>query len=252
MYREKMRKITVPEDGKMTPFKIADNLYFCGTYQASSHLIDTGDGLIMIDTGYANTFHMVVEAVKALGFEPKEIKYIINTHWHGDHTEASGMMAAFTGAENVISCIDAPEVEGLGYFKPDLLIDDGDRLTLGNSTIEFMLTPGHTKGTLSFFFDTTVDGKTYRAGSFGGAGANTLVRSHPSFYKGCREDYLASCLRLLDERVDIFIGNHVWNNDTEKKGNILLERGENLFIDGEEWKKFLNFCRERCLCLPPL
>ena len=252
MYREKMRKITVPEDGKMTPFKIADNLYFCGTYQASSHLIDTGDGLIMIDTGYANTFHMVVEAVKALGFEPKEIKYIINTHWHGDHTEASGMMAALTGAENVISRIDAPDVEGLGDFKPDLLIDDGDRLTLGNTIIEFVLTPGHTKGTLSFFFDTTVDGKTYRAGSFGGAGANTLVRSHASFYEGCREDYLASCDRLLDEKVDIFIGNHVWNNDTEKKGRILLEDGENLFIDCNEWKKFLEFCKKRCLELPPL
>lgn len=252
MYRENMRAIKTPRDGEMSPFRIADNLYFCGTYQASSHLIDTGDGLIMIDTGYANTFEMVVESVRTLGFDPKEIKYIINTHWHGDHTEASGMMAELTGAENVISRIDAPEVEKRGYFKPDLLIDDGDRLTLGNTTIVFMVTPGHTKGTLSFFFHTTLDGKTYRVGSFGGAGVNSLVRSFPTFYESCREDYLASVDRLLHENVDIFIGNHVWNNDTERKGKILLENGENLFLDGGEWEKFLNFCRNRCLSLPPL
>ena len=247
-----MRKVTAPRDGEMPPFKISDTIYFCGTYQASVHLIDTGDGLIMVDTGYANTAQMVVESVKKPGFDLREIKYIINTHWHGDHTEASGKMAELTGALNVISRIDAPVVEKLGYFKPDVLIDDGDKLTLGNTTVEFMLTPGHTKGTLSFFFETTLDGKTYRVGSFGGAGANTLVRSHPSFYEGCREDYLSSIDRLLGERVDIFIGNHVWNNDTEKKGTRLLETGENLFLDGGEWNKFLEFCRERCLSLPPL
>lgn len=252
MYRGNGRKIVSPRDGEMTPFKIADNLYFCGTYQASSHLIDTGDGLIMIDTGYGNTFEMVVEAVEKLGFEPEEIKYIINTHWHGDHAEASGKMAELTGAKNIISRIDAPEVERRGYFKPDMLIDDGDILSLGNITIEFMVTPGHTKGTLSFFFDTTIDGKTYRVGSFGGAGANTLVRTHPSFYESCRKDYLASVDRLLVENVDIFIGNHVWNNDTERKGKHLLETGENLFLDAAEWRKFLNFCRDRCLSLPSL
>ena len=247
-----MRKIVSPRDGEMTPFKLADNLYFCGVYQASSHLIDTGDGLIMIDTGYNDTFEMVVEAVEKLGFDPTEIKYIINTHWHGDHTEASGKMAAFTGAKNVISRIDALEVEKRGYFVPNILVDDGDKLTLGNTTIEFMVTPGHTKGTLSFFFDTTVDGKPLCAGSFGGAGANTLVKSHPSFYEGCREDYLASIERLLKEKVDIFVANHVWNNDADRKSKILLETGENLFVDADEWTKFLTFCRERCLSLPPL
>ena len=102
-----MRKITVPSDGKMTPFKITDNVYFVGTYQASSHLIDTGDGYILIDTGYENTFDMVTDSLKELNIDLSKIKYILNTHWHGDHTEASGMMAKLTGAKNVISRIDA-------------------------------------------------------------------------------------------------------------------------------------------------
>ena len=251
MYRENRRKITVPEDGRIVPFAISDNVYFVGTYQASVHLIDTGDGYILVDTGYKNTFDLVVESIKALGFDPDGVKYIVNTHWHGDHTQASGMMAELTGAKNVISRIDAPEVEKLGYFKPDVLLDDGDKLTLGNTTLEIMITPGHTKGTVSFTFDTTYNGKVYKVGMFGGAGANTLV--HPHTYPGCREDYIASCDRLLGVPVEIFIGNHCWNNRTAEKGELIVSGGENLFIDGgAEWKKFLEYCRARCLSLPPL
>lgn len=252
MYRENLRKITVPSDGKMPPFKITDNVYFVGTYQASSHLIDTGDGYILIDTGYENTFDMVIDSLKELNIDLSKIKYILNTHWHGDHTEASGMMAKLTGAKNIISRIDAPEVESRGYFIPDVLVDDGDVITLGNTSIKIMLTPGHTKGTVSFTFETTVDGKPCICGMHGGAGANTLVTSHNTFYEGCRKDYIASCEKLLGVHVDVFIGNHVWNNDTYEKYLEMQKTGKNPFVDSNEWVKFINHCMARCNSLPPL
>ncbi len=65
------------------------------------------------------------------------------------------------------------------------------------------------------------------------------------YYEGNRADYRNSINRLRKETVDIFIGNHVWNNDTEVKGLHLLETGENLFIDGELWGRFLDFCEAR-------
>ena len=247
-----MRKITVPSDGRVTPFKITDNVYFVGTYQASVHLIDTGDGYILIDTGYENTFDMVVSSIKEMGFDLSNIKYILNTHWHGDHTEASGMMARLTGAKNIISRIDAPEVESRGYFTPDVLVDDGDVIALGNTEIKLIHTPGHTKGTMSFTFETTVDGKPYICGMHGGAGANSLVTSFKTYYEGCRKDYIASCERLLDTHVDIFIGNHVWNNDTVVKYEKMVATGENPFINPEEWTKFINHCINRCNSLVPL
>ena len=89
MYRSNMKTIRSPEEGYIPPFQIADGLYFVGTYQSSSHMIDTGDGLILIDTGYANTADMVLSSVRALGFDPKGIKYIIHTHHHGDHVDAT-------------------------------------------------------------------------------------------------------------------------------------------------------------------
>ncbi|MBQ7235635.1 MAG: hypothetical protein IJX03_00570 [Clostridia bacterium] len=107
-----------------------------------------------------------------------------------------------------------------------------------------METPGHTKGTISFFFNTVENGKTYRVGMFGGAGANTMVKVRFDF-DGCRDAYRNSLHRLMKEKVDVFIGNHTWNNDTFYKAKTLLETGRNEFIDDKLWNKFLIFCEDR-------
>ncbi len=229
-------------EGKIEPFKIIGNVYFVGCFPASTHIIDTGDGLILIDPGYMNTFHLVIDSIYKLGFSPYDIKYIINTHWHDDHTEATAALAHLCGAETIIGHKDAKKAERL--FSPDILIKDGDTLELGNTKIEFMETPGHTEGTISFFFKAEENAQEYRVGMFGGAGANTLVPERYDF-EGCREAYINSVNRLLAEKVDVFIGNHVWNNNTEEFGEILRQTGENKFINPQLWTDFLNFCLER-------
>lgn len=231
-------------EGKIDPFKIIGNVYFVGTFQASCHLIDTGDGLIMIDPGYSDSFYLVVRSIYELGFNPKDIKYIINTHWHGDHTEAVKAMVDLSGAKTLIGQDDRDMVVSNRLFVPDILVKDGDTLTLGNTVISFMETPGHTKGTISFFFNTEENGVTYRVGMFGGAGANTMAKEKLEF-KNCREAYRNSLHRLQKENVDVFIGNHVWNNDTFNKAKVLKETGENKFIDKELWHTFLSFCEKR-------
>lgn len=236
------RKIQNPWDGRIEPFKIIGNVYFIGTFQGSCHLIDTGDGLILIDPGYSNTLYLVIRSIYKLGFDPADIKYIINTHWHYDHAEAAAALVDLCGAKTLIGREDAENVKR--YVDPDILIADGDTLALGNTVISFMETPGHTKGTISFFLETEENGKTYRVGMFGGAGANTLKQGHFD-YDGCREDYRNSLHRLQKEDVDVFIGNHSWNNDTAGKGEVLLRTGENLFIDKTLWHTFLSFCEKR-------
>ena len=228
--------------GEMTPFRIFGNTYFVGAYQASSHLIDTGDGLILIDTGYAETTHLVLDSIYRLGFDPRDIKYIINTHWHNDHTAATAALAYLSGAKALIGRDDAERATR--YFTPDVLIDDGDTLTLGRTTIRFMHTPGHTKGTVSIFYDETDGERTYRVGMFGGAGLNTLIPGRFEF-DGCQEAYFASLARLKGERVDIFLGNHTWNNGTYEKYKKLEETGENDFIDPTLWPRFLDEYKHR-------
>ena len=246
------REINKPWEGKMDPFKLLGNVYYVGTYQACSHLIDTGEGLIMIDSGYSNTLYLVLESIWELGFKPQDIKYIIHSHWHGDHTEATAALVDLSGAKTVIGVHDREWVEKRGYFIPDITVEDGDTLTLGNTTIRFMHTPGHTRGTVSMFFDIVENGKVYKAGTFGGAGANTLVFTHPYSYEGCRADYLHSIERLLQEPVDVFIGNHCWNNDTPGRAARLKAGDPYAFVDAQEWPKFLRFCQQRCNELPTL
>ena len=74
----KRRKIEQPYEGRIEPFRIIGNVYFVGTFQSSCHIIDTGDGLILIDTGYSNVFYLVIRSIYKLGFKPEDIKYIIH------------------------------------------------------------------------------------------------------------------------------------------------------------------------------
>ena len=228
--------------GKMTPFKVFGNTYFVGTYQASCHLIDTGDGLIMIDPGYTKTAYLVINSIYQLGFKPQDIKYIINTHWHGDHTEATAAFADLTGAKTLLGRDDVENAKP--YFTPDIIVDDGDLLSLGNITIRFVHTPGHTKGTISPFYEDTDGERTCRVGMFGGAGLNTMVPEEFEF-DGCRDAYFASLERLKQEKVDVFIGNHTWNNDTLGTYERLAGTGRNDFIDSEIWQRFLDDYKRR-------
>ena len=61
------------------PSKIWGNVYFVGIRAVSTHLIDTGEGLIIIDPGYSESLHIIINNIWELGFKPKDIKYIINT-----------------------------------------------------------------------------------------------------------------------------------------------------------------------------
>ena len=143
-------------EGEIEPFRIIGNTYFVGTFPASSHLIDTGDGLILIDTGYSDTLFLLVNSIYKLGFSPYDVKYIIHTHWHGDHTESTAAFVHMTGAKTFIGAKDAVKVKK--YFEPDEILCDGDTVTLGNTKIEVMETPGHTEGTISLFYETEEDG----------------------------------------------------------------------------------------------
>ncbi len=229
------------KDKIIEPFRLFGNIYFIGTYAESSHIIDTGEGLIMIDTGSKN-FDAILNGLDAFGFSPSDVKYIINSHWHHDHTQSTSKMVDLSGAKTLIGREDYEKAKR--FFNADILISEGDTLTLGNTTVSFLETPGHTKGTLSIFFESEENGRICRVGMFGGAGVNTLHQGKFD-YEGCREDYRKSVHRLLCEKVEVFIGNHSWNNKTYENSIILRETGENRFINPEAWTKFLHSCETK-------
>lgn len=235
--------------GNMEPFQLAGNIYFVGTYEASSHLIDTGDGLILIDSGYAETADVIVESVTALGFDIRDVKYILHSHGHKGHTMGTPKLLTLTNAETFLGEGDLKYIKG---WTPDHYYEDGQIICLGNTEILCLATPGHTEGTFSFFFWVEIDGKSYRAGMFGGAGHKQLTKA---FLKKCRCSLLnrglffRSVQRLKQEKVDIFLGNHTWNNKTKEKYAQLCRGGSNPFIDGSEWIPFLEKCEENATAI---
>ena len=230
----------------MMPFRLAGNIYFIGCYAESSHLIDTGDGLILIDTGSENKVEALLESIGILGFRPEDIKLILHSHGHYDHSGASGKLAELIGAKTYVHEKDIRYLHG--KFEPDCGYRDGDVIRLGNTEILCLETPGHTEGTVSFFFWTEENGKRYRAGMFGGAGTRQvkidfLKKQGLSYFQ--RAKYLESTERLKKEHVDIFLGNHTWNNKTRDKYNESLVSETNPFIDSTAWVPFLERCQQQ-------
>ena len=233
------------------PARIFGNLYFIGIRAVCTHLIDTGDGLIIIDPGYRESLHIIIHNIWELGFHPMDIKYIVISHAHFDHMDSVSDLAAMTGAKTFIGKDDLPLLTGEAYhypirsFKPDVLLEDGDIISLGNTQIRCVATPGHTDGTISFFFDVTDGERAYRAGMFGGAGVNTLRKAFMLEHNipgEARQKMAESIRRIRKEKVENFLGNHLPNNRTEEKLNVIRQGGENPFlVNGQaEWDAFLE------------
>lgn len=246
MYPKKPLDTATFRNGLLKPFHILKGISFVGTYQASVHLIDTGEGLVMIDTGYLNTFYWIVNGIYTLGYKPSDVKYIILTHWHGDHVEGvKPMLTIAPNAKTIIGVRDDRILSEQYGIIPDLVVKDGDIVTCGKVNFRFVETPGHTVGTMSVFFDYTEDGRIYHVGMFGGAGRKTLSPDHADYYQGAENEYFRSLERLKSEKVDLFLGNHCWNNDTDGKAIAMeTDPDRNPFVDEREFYRFLDFCRK--------
>lgn len=230
--------MTITHD--IPPFRMAGNLYFVGTYAASSHMLDTGDGLILIDIGYAESADVVIDSLSILGYDVADVKYILLSHGHYDHSDGVPAIVARSGAKVFMFEADNKYLKG---FTPDVYLHDGDVIRLGNTEILCLATPGHTEGTASFFFNITENGRTYRAGMFGGAGTKQLTKAyldrHGLSYN-LRGQFFRSVERLRGEHVDLFVGNHSWQNHTRENYEKSLTSAENPFIDPTRWGEFLD------------
>jgi len=226
--------------GDIAPFRMAGNLYFVGEHRASCHMLDTGEGLILIDVGYEETAEIVIESLHTLGYDVKDVKIILLSHGHYDHSDGVPKIVEKSGAKVYLFREDNKYLKG---FLPDVYFQDGDVIKLGNTEIRVLHTPGHTEGVASFFFDLEENGKIYRAAMFGGNGIAQMKKSYLDKYDCSyrqRGQFFDSIRRLKQEKVDIFVGNHVGQNKTEEKYARSLTEKTNPFIDPEEWEKFLN------------
>ena len=220
-------------------------------------MIDTGEGLLLIDTALPQSCYLILEGIRRLGFDPADIRWILHSHGHYDHIGSTRALVELTGARTYISRADAPLAAGepdltwareMGMvfheaFEPDVLIDDGDVLTFGNTRVECLLTPGHTLGTLTFFWNIEGADRPLTAAMHGGTGHNTMdadwLRAN-HMPMDMPERFRRGLRRAAERSVDVMIGNHTGHNRMlEKLERLRSGAPGNPFIDPGEWRRFL-------------
>lgn len=235
-------------------FQMLENLYFVGSSRVSVHIIRTSEGLVMLDTGYPDMYEQILDSMAQLALDPRQIVAIIHSHGHIDHFGCTRQFQTISGAKTYISRIDHDILTGkcdlswareLGYpvpepFTCDVLVEDGDIFTFGDTEIRCCLTPGHTDGVLSIFVKIPNGEHTVLAGMHGGVGLNTLQTDFLQRYGlplANRELFRLSLHKVMDEPVELVMGNHPYQNNTvamlEKR-----KRGQSV-VDPAQWRRFL-------------
>ena len=94
------------------PVKLADNLYWVGVkHMAPAHLLKTSEGIVLIDTASDDTVDELIKNIESLGFDIRDVKHIVHSHGHYDHTGATSKIVALSGAMFVASFV----VAGLNF-----------------------------------------------------------------------------------------------------------------------------------------
>jgi len=132
------------------------------------YLIDGGSEFILIDIGFEDSLDTIVDLLRKMDFNLSNCKMIIATHADADHIQGSAKarellktkIAAHpasvepieTGDEIVTyATIKAQGIEiPMPKCKVDIVLNEGDKIQVGDQTLEVWHTPGHTQGQLSF------------------------------------------------------------------------------------------------------
>ena len=165
---------TDPErDWYAEPVQVFDDLFFLGQTVFSIWGLRTSEGIILVDSIFDYSVEAeAIEGLRKLGIDPAEIKYVIISHAHGDHSGGAGILQQQYGARVVMSEADWDLYENSGReaikATRDIVATDGMALTLGDHTVRTFLTPGHTHGTISTLLPVHDNGEPHLAAVWGG------------------------------------------------------------------------------------
>lgn len=195
------------------------------------YLIDGGTEYALIDVGFLDELKDVLELIRQLGFSLSACKMIIATHADVDHTqglararevlkcEVLAHPKSVAPLENGDEVLTYARIEAQGIHIPmprckvDRTIDEGDRLVVGDKTLEVWSTPGHTAGQLAFRMDRLLfsGDNIFRDGCVG------VIDAH---HGSNLPDYIRSLKRIRDSDVEFLLPSH---GPIFRKDNALLD-----------------------------
>ena len=259
----------VPKDWTtpIDPFKIAGNLYYVGSRDLAAYLVVTPQGNILINSNLETSPPQIRHSVEQLGFKWTDTKILLSSQAHYDHVAGAAEVLRETHAKYEVMEGDVEVAESGGgktsfdlpdSFFPKAHVDktlhDGDKITLGGTTITALRTAGHTRGCTTFTMEINEGGKKRLAAIVGGWSSNpgvtyVAIKGKPASYPGIEKDFEHTFATYKALPVDIFLGAHgVYFNMLQK-----LDQGArtnpSLWIDPEGYKAAIqkadeNFHRE--------
>jgi metallo-beta-lactamase class B len=233
------------------PFKMIGNVYYVGTDGLASYLITSPQGHILVDTVMPEATSQIKASIEKLGFKIADIKYLLNTHAHIDHTGGLAEMKQASGGQLVAGEADKPLLEG-GYYpgakedtalafppvKVDRTVREGDTVTVGDVTLTARETPGHSPGCTSWAFSVK-DGDATRSVLIFCSGTVALNRlvTNPT-YPGIVTDYRQTFARAKDMKVDVLLAPHPEMYKMAEKRAKLADGGPNPFVYPGEFSAY--------------
>jgi metallo-beta-lactamase class B len=243
-----MKKWTTPFE----PFQLIGNIYYVGTDGISAYIIKTSQGLILLDTALPQSTGMIKANIAKLGFKLGDIKFILNSHAHFDHTGGLAEIKKDTGAPLIAGERDQPLLEG-GYYpgdeknadlafppvKVDRAVKEGDKVTLGDTTLTAHAMPGHTPGCTSWEM-TVKDGGQNRDVLFFCSGTVALNRlvGQPT-YPGIVDDYRSTFAKAKAMKVDVLLGPHPEVYGMQDKRAQMKDGAPNPFVKPGELQTYV-------------
>lgn len=254
------------------PFRIAGNVYYVGASGVSSYLIETADGLILLDSGMKETVPIIVESVGKLGFDIRDVKLLLATHPHFDHAGGLAELKRLTGAPLVASALDAAAYargdrdnhawgdenvfEGVNV---DLKVANGSTVSHGGITMTANVTPGHTDGCTTWSMKTRDGDREYDVVVVGSASVPGYQLVGNAKVPDIVAQYEEGFRVLESLRCDVFLSAHGWDFDLAGKLAKLTTGGPNPFVDPQGYRnhvaqqkaKFRKIVEEQTAKLAP-
>ena len=188
------------------PFRIYGNTWYVGPHGLSSILVDTGQGLALLDGDLPESAAQIEAHIRKLGFRVRDVKWILNSHAHVDHAGGIAALQAASGAQVFASVDGAQELELGGAYHADpqygfgmrytplqnvRVVRDGETLQLGHVAVTAHYTPGHTPGSTSWTWESCSGRRclhmAYADSLSAIAAPGYRFTDHPAYLAGFRE-----------------------------------------------------------------
>ena len=235
------------------PVQIFDNLWYFGSNTIGAWAIQTSDGIIMIDA--LNTVQeaetIIEPSLRKVGLDPAKVKYVIVGHGHFDHFGGAPYFQDEYKSRIAMSGLDwdlierpNPNANPAQASRPrpkrDVVLTDGQKITVGDTTITLAVTPGHTVGSLAYLIPVKYQGRPLTALMLSGANITPDRASLNAFNKALDAAKAAGAQSLFNGHPGLFGDEIGWMDQLRKN-----PKGPNEFVyTRDQFAKFIDIMKE--------